>query len=103
SVSYTRILGPAAVSVSGIGFSRSATNSGVITKVMNPLLEDPSLGFIPGLNIGAISLPGISFTGNGPGATNITALIFNSYQAHQDLYITMGSHSLKMGINLERM
>ncbi len=103
ALSYTHIVSPSVLSVSGIGFSRSATNSGVITKVMNPLLEDPSLGFISGLNIGAISVPGISFTGNGPGATNITSLIFNSYQAHQDLYVTMGAHSLKMGINLERM
>jgi len=103
SLAYTHIFSPSVLSVSGVGFSRSATNSGVITKVLNPLLEDSSLGFIPGLNIGAISVPGLSFTGNGPGATNVTSLIFNSYQAHHDIYITRGAQSFKMGFNLERM
>jgi hypothetical protein len=103
STEYTRIISPTVLSVSRIGFSRSATRSGVITDVYNPLLEDQSLGFVPGQNIGAISVPGISFSGNGPGATNVNELVFNSFQGHQNLYITKGAHSLKMGGSVERM
>jgi Carboxypeptidase regulatory-like domain/TonB dependent receptor-like, beta-barrel len=103
STEYTRIISPTVLSVSRIGFSRSATRSGVITDVYNPLLEDQSLGFVPGQNIGAISVPGISFSGNGPGATNVNELVFNSFQGHQNLYITKGAHSLKMGDSVERM
>src|SRR4029453_6547908 len=40
STEYTRINNPTLVSVSRIGFSRSATVSGVITDVYNPLLND---------------------------------------------------------------
>jgi len=103
SAEYTRIISPTLVSVSRIGFSRSATVSGVITEVYNPLLNDQSLGFVPGQNIGAISVPGISFSGNGPGATNVNELYFNSFQGHQNLYVTRGAHSIKLGANVERM
>jgi hypothetical protein len=103
SMEYTRIISPAVVSVSRGGFSRSATVSGVITEVYNPLLEDVSLGYVPGQNIGAISVPGVSFSGNGPGATNVNQLFFNSFQGHQDLYLTKNAHSIKMGASVERM
>jgi hypothetical protein len=103
STEYTRIISPTLLSVSRIGFSRSATISGVITDVYNPLLEDQSLGFVPGQNIGAISVPGISFSGNGPGATNITKLYFNSFQGHEDFYITKSAHAIKLGASIERM
>jgi hypothetical protein len=50
-------------------------------------LEDPSLGFVPGQNIGAVSVPGISVPGGGPGAINVNKLYFNSFQGNENLYI----------------
>jgi hypothetical protein len=103
AIEYTHILGPTILSASRIGFARSATVSGVITEVLNPLLEDPSLGFIPGYNIGSINVPGITVPGGGPGSANINELYFNSYQAHQNMYITRGKHAIKFGGSVERM
>jgi hypothetical protein len=103
AIEYTHILSPTILSDSRIGFARSATVSGVITEVLNPLLEDPSLGFIPGYNIGAVNVPGITVPGGGPGSANVNELYFNSYQAHQNIYITRGSHAIKFGGSVERM
>ena len=103
AIEYTRIVSPTVLSASRIGFSRSATISGVITQVNNPLLEDTSLGFIPGYNIGGVTVPGITVPGGGPGSANVNELFFNSFQGHQDLYITRGAHAIKFGGTVERM
>lgn len=103
AIEYTHIISPSVLSSSRIGFARSVTVSGVITQVNNPLLEDSSLGYIPGSNIGAASIPGLTFSGNGPGATNVTELYFNSFQGHQNFYITKGTHAFKFGGSVERM
>jgi hypothetical protein len=100
---YTRTINPTVMTVSRFGFSRSTNIQGVITTVYNPLLEDRSLGFIPGSNMGALAVPGITIPGGGPGATDVTSLAFNSFQFHQNLYITRGIHTLKTGATLERM
>jgi hypothetical protein len=100
---YTRIISPTLLSVSRLGFSRSAVPGSQIAEVYSPLLEDPTLGFIPGKNIGSITVPGITVPGSGPGATSSTSLFFNSFQFHQNLYITRGTHSLKIGGSVERM
>jgi len=102
-IEYTHIISPTLLSVSRLGFSRSAVPSSEITAVYNKLLEDPSLGFIPGKNIGTITVPGINVPGQGPGATSATSLFFNSFQFHQNVYITMGTHAVKTGGTVERM
>lgn len=99
----TNIISPTVMSVTRIGFSRSNNSSGVIKEVLNPLLEDPSLGFLPGYNIGATNVTGITVPGQGPGSTNVNLLVFNSYQVHQNLYVSRGIHALKFGFTLERM
>lgn len=97
------MVNPSTMSVTRLGFSRSVNFSGDIVEVLNPLLEDKSLGFLPGYNIGATTVTGITVPGSGPGSLNVNELIFNSFQAHQNFYFTMGKHSLKTGFTLERM
>src|SRR6185436_917850 len=103
SLEYTRIIGPKLLNVARLGFYRTTNVSGGIVSVLNPLLEDPSLGFVPGQNIGAISVPGITVPGGGPGAINVNSLYFNSYQGNENLYINKGNHALKVGGSVERM
>ncbi len=100
---YTRIITPSILNVSRVGFSRSAVPGSDISVVYNPLLEDPTLGFVPGKNIGSIVVPGITVPGSGPGATSLTSLYFNSFQFHQNIYITRGAQSIKIGGSIERM
>jgi hypothetical protein len=103
SIEYTNIISPALLSVSRIGFSRSAQPGTEITEIYNKLLEDFSLGFVPGKYIGTITVPGINVPGGGPGATSATSLYFNSFQLHQNIYITSGRHAIKTGGSVERM
>jgi hypothetical protein len=100
---YSHTFGPSVVSVSRAGLSQSSSNSGVIAAVLNPLLTDPSLGFIPGFNIGSISVPGLSGAGGGPGAADYAKLEFTSFQISQDVFLLRGRHSIKLGGNVERM
>jgi hypothetical protein len=100
----TRTISPQLLNVARFGFYRTANVSGTITSVLNPLLEDTSLGFVPGQNIGATSVPGISVPGNGPGASNnVTQLFWDSFQGSENLFITSGRHALKVGASFERM
>jgi len=103
SLEYTHIINPQLLNVARFGFYRTTNVSGAVMSVLNPLLEDPTLGFVPGQNIGSTSVPGISVPGGGPGAVNVNRLIFNSFQGNENLYITKGNHSLKVGGSIERM
>jgi hypothetical protein len=100
---YSHTFGPSLVSVTRAGLSRTRSVSGDIAAVMNPALTDPTLGYIPGFNVGSISVPGLSGTGGGPGATDYATLQFTSVQVSQDFFLLRGRHSLKMGFNVERM
>lgn len=100
---YSQALTSAVASVSRFGIARTASNSGEITEVLNPILNDRSLGFIPGYPMGSISVPGLTGVGGGPGAADYSIEEFTSYQWSQDIYLLRGSHSLKFGGNVEYM
>ena len=100
---YSHTFGPAVVSVTRVGLSRSASKSGEISAVLNPALTDPSLGFIPGFNVGSIAVPGLASAGGGPGAVDYASLEFTSFQASHDVFVLRGRHSFKLGFNVERM
>ena len=100
---YTHTFGPAVVSVTRVGPLAIESDSGEIAAVLNPALTDPTLGYIPGFNIGSISVPGLSGAGGGPGAADYATLEFTSFQVSQDLFLLRGRHSMKLGFNLERM
>ena len=84
-----------------LGMSRSDASYGYYTTTYNPLLKDPSLGFIPGHNIGILRVTGLSdFTG-GVGRGSGSIFNYTSYQLFDDFYWTHGIHSIKMGFNAE--
>jgi hypothetical protein len=100
---FSHTFSPAIVNVSRFGISRSSSRSGEIAATMNPALTDTSLGYIPGFFIGSISVPGLTGAGGGPGAADYATLTFTSYQGSEDLFILHGSHSFKLGFNIEHM
>jgi len=92
------------------GFNRAVAIEGGVSKVMNPLLADASLGFIPGQWVGEVqAVPGITnFTGGlnaqrpetRSSSRNIS---WNSFQWSDDLFLSKGVHAFHFGVLAERM
>ena len=100
---YSHVFSSAVVGVGRFGISRTESQSGEIAEILNPVLTDASLGYIPGFPIGSISVPGLTGAGGGPGAVDYATLKFSSYQGSYDLFVLRGNHSFKFGGNIERM
>jgi hypothetical protein len=96
------------LNVARFGFSRAVGSVGGVSKVLNPLMLDPSYGFSPGGFAGAVQgVPGVT---NFTGAPSILgtlqssrSLAWNSFQAGDDAFLTRGKHTLKFGFLAERM
>jgi hypothetical protein len=69
----------------------------------NSLVADPSFGTVPGLNATAIIVPGLTFFSGGLGTPSQYRFHWTSIQASDDISLTRGAHSLKLGVNVERM
>ncbi len=102
------IFTPNLLNEADIGFSRAVGIIGKVDQVFNPAMKDASYGFEPGGFAGDIqSIPGVtSFTG-APTAEGFIpsskALYWTSYQAGDDAVLTHGRHSIKFGVEVERM
>lgn len=90
------------------GFSRAVGIQGQVTKVMNPLMLDPSYAFVPGEFAGEIrAVPGVTNFSGAPTAQNFLSssrsLAWNSFQGGDDVFLTRGIHTISMGAGVERM
>jgi hypothetical protein len=110
TVHEQHVFSPTFLSAARFGFNRAIGIAGEITKILNPAVEDKSLGFIPGQFPGQInSVPGITSMPGTPLASNPGTLgsskflHWNSFQAGDDLFLTHGSNALKFGIVVERI
>jgi Carboxypeptidase regulatory-like domain len=103
SLSENHIFTPAVVNSARIGLSRTAAQHGIISTVFNPILKDPAFGFIPGHAIGLIGVQGITGFSGGLGNDDGDTYWYTSLQAYDDLYITKGIHSIKIGADVERI
>ena len=103
ALSENHIFNPALVNSARFGISRTHAEHGIISTVYNPLLKDPALGFIPGHDIGLIGVQGITGFSGGLGNDDGDTYWYTSIQAYDDVYVTEGIHSLKIGANVERI
>src|SRR5262249_29138932 len=96
----THIFGPNLVNTARVGYSRVVANAPKTVSILNPILNDLSLGFLPGQPIGILSITGLQrFQGvNGQSSD----FFLNSYQDYDDLFYTRGNHALKFGVAIER-
>jgi hypothetical protein len=102
------VFSPGFLNIARFGFSRAVGIKGGISKVSNPLMLDPSYTFVPGALAGDIEdLPGVTTFAGAPSVQGLfsssSTLVWNSYQAGDDIYITKGRHSIKFGGVVERM
>ena len=84
------------------GLNRSLHTSQAASAI-NPLSANPALGESPGADNPQIDVP--PYVSIQPGANQVEHLDFyeNSYQGYDDLFLTHGIHSLKIGFAVERV
>jgi hypothetical protein len=104
SLQETHIFNNSLVNAMRGGFNRVNVETQVNLAAINPLITDTSLGAFPGLPAPQLNVPGITgFIGGGVGAFTGDAVVWNSFQAYDDAFLTKGVHSLKFGFAFERM
>src|SRR3984893_9423784 len=102
AIEETHIFNPQLINSVRFGYSRSVhTNRGV--KAINPLSADPSLGESPGADNPQIQVPGVTTIQAGLNQTEQLNYWNNSFQGYDDVFLTKGIHSLKLGFAVERI
>jgi hypothetical protein len=103
SIQESHTFSPSAVNFARIGFNRIIAEQVQSLSAINPLADDPSYGFLPGRDVGQISIAGVTAYPGGLGAQGDYLFHYTSYQAYDDLLITSGSHAIRVGVALERI
>jgi hypothetical protein len=98
TVGETKIFSPRVLNTARLGFNRSYSN-----QFGRPLFDvNPSLLFVPGQQLGLMDFRAIGITEYGAGQGYPRRFGHNVWQATDDLAVSRGSHSLKMGMLFER-
>jgi hypothetical protein len=102
AIEETHIFNPQLINSARFGLNRSLHTS-VGVKAINPLSANPALGISPGADNPMIDVPGL--TSIQPGLNQAEQLNFwqNSFQGYDDVFLTKGIHSLKLGFAVERI
>jgi hypothetical protein len=86
-----------------LGYNRVYAASPESGTAINPLAADKNLGFVPGETAGDIGVPGLTFFTGGLSTTQPAVFNWNSWQSDDNVFLTKGIHSLKLGANVERI
>ena len=86
-----------------LGFNRDNTASPDGATATNPAAADLSFGFDPGYPVGSLEVDPYTVFSGGTVVSSPFEFIWNSYQIYENLYVTKGIHSLKLGGNVERI
>ncbi|HLK34577.1 MAG TPA: TonB-dependent receptor, partial [Terriglobales bacterium] len=102
------VFSPTLLNAARLGFNRAVGIVDGVSKVINPLMLDPSYGFEPGQRAGGVqAVPGVTDflgapTAQGP-LPSSKSLYWNSFQGGDDISLTRGIHAIKFGGVVERM
>jgi hypothetical protein len=100
TISLQHIFSPTVLNTVRGGFTRTAAAANLDSSPMNPLLADPSLGFIPGKNVGTVQIPGLQ-TFSGIGASGSDIFWYTAPQFIDDLSWVKGRNSIRVGFSME--
>ena len=87
------------------GYSRVATLTGIYLSAINPLINDKTLpSTFPGEPAPQIKVTSLTdFAGGLLGPAGANNIVWNSFQAYDDAFLTKGVHALRFGFAFERM
>jgi hypothetical protein len=86
-----------------LGYHREYAAAPSGSKAVNPLAADTTLGYVPGDTVGFIGVPGLTFFTGGLSTQTPAEYNWNSWQAYDNVFFTKGIHTLKFGVNVERI
>ena len=86
-----------------VGYNRDAVANLQSFTAINPAAADLSLGAAPGAHAAAVAIGGLTKMTGGLNGENSNLFFWNSFQVYDDAFLTLGTHSLKFGANVERM
>jgi hypothetical protein len=97
------VFSPTLINTVRAGYSREAVANNTSVSGINPRATDTSLGAIPGRPGAAVDITGITSLLGGLGGGSNVVLYWNSFQGYDDVFLTRGTHSLKLGVAVERI
>ena len=103
TVNETHTVSPQALNSLRFGISRVVTTTGLTFTSGNSPVADPTFGTVPGLNAAAVIVPGLTFFSGGLGTPSNFRFHWTSIQALDDVSLTRATHSVKFGVNVERI
>jgi Carboxypeptidase regulatory-like domain/TonB dependent receptor/TonB-dependent Receptor Plug Domain len=98
----SHIFNPSLINSLRFGFNRDFANGPQTLQALNPASADPSLGPVPGYNLGTVLVPGVDKYVGGLNAQSVSLFRWNSFQGYDDVFLTRGVHALKFGVAVER-
>src|SRR4029077_20168332 len=101
-VEETHIFSPQLLNTARFGLNRSVHTGGGLSAI-NPLASNIALGESQGADNPQIDIP--TYTSIQPGLNQVESVDFfqNSFQGYDDVFLTKGIHSLKLGFAVERI
>ncbi|MCU1257142.1 MAG: TonB-dependent receptor plug [Bryobacterales bacterium] len=99
----SHIFSPSLFNSFRLGFTRTHATNNTVLAAINPSLSNLALGFIPGHQVGGISIAGVTTFSGGVGGPDSNNFHYNSYQVYDDVVWNRGIHTFKLGGVFERM
>ena len=105
AIEENHVITPSLLNSVRVGFNRDNVESPSGATANNPAAGDTSLGFVPGSTVGNIVINSDGLAGYSGGLDVAAPFKFhwNSIQAYDNLFYTKGKHSMKFGVNIERL
>ena len=106
-LSLQHIFSATVINSTRFGVSRTYAAGNLDGSPMNPAIADPSLGFLPGIPMGTLSISGVSGSysgiGSGLGSAAPTIFGYTTPQLSDDLSWAKGRHNIRVGFSFERI
>ena len=99
----SHIFSPAMLNSFRLGLSRTEASYGYYLTDYNGLLDNKALGFVPGQDVGILTIGGLTTFTGGLGRQSGSLYFYTSYQLYDDVFLTHGAHSLKFGFGTENI
>ena len=103
TIEDTHVFSPTLINTVRFGYSRVVVEAPKAVSALTPLAADPTYGFVPGKNVGAFNVAGLTNFPGGFGAVGEYKFHYNSFQLYDDAFKTIGKHSIKFGGAVERI